>query len=165
METNKLNLFVVDDDRSTVAMLKNYLNRRFGASLNISTFYNGESCLEHLNDETHIVVLDYYLTGKNGLEVLKSIKQKSPGTEVIMFSNNEEVGAKIESLQAGAAHYVVKGKTALKNMTSILYGTITAPLRAMVREFGVTKFMAIFLLTFAGLGIIVAIVLTAMGGN
>jgi DNA-binding NtrC family response regulator len=159
METNKLNLFVVDDDKSTVAMLKNYLGRRFGTSLNISTFYSGESCLKNLNDQTHIVVLDYYLTGQNGLEILRSIKKKNPNTEVIMFSNNEDVATKIESFRAGATDYVIKGKTALKKITSTVYGIITAPIRTMVKEFGVTKFMAIFLLTFVILGIVVTVAL------
>lgn len=162
MDPDKLNLFVVDDDRSTVAMLKNYLGRRFGTSLNISTYSSGESCLDHVDDHTHIVVLDYYLTGENGLEVLKSIKQKNPDTEVIMFSNNEDIVAKIESLRAGATDYVVKGRTALKRITSQVYRIVTAPIRTMVREFGVTKFMAIFLLTFLTLGIIVSIVLASI---
>jgi len=46
METLGTNLFIVDDDTILVAALKNYLQNRFGQSLHISTFNNGNSCLE-----------------------------------------------------------------------------------------------------------------------
>ena len=70
METQGINLFIVDDNKSMVTMLKNYLSNRFGAGIKISTFYDGEICLEKVNKQTNIVILDYFLNGKNGLEIL-----------------------------------------------------------------------------------------------
>ncbi len=75
METQGTNLFIVDDNRLLATDLKHYLQNRFGNDLQISTFDDGESCLLRVNNDTHIVILDYLLEGENGLEILKSIKK------------------------------------------------------------------------------------------
>ncbi len=164
MEKQGLNLYIVDDNISMVAVLKQYLQKRFGDGLRISTFYNGESCLKSIKTDTDIVVLDYYMNGKNGLETLKSIKEKNPNTEVIMLSSNEDIGLAIESFKEGAADYIVKGPSAWKKLTDIINNVFTAPIRLMVREFGVSKFTAIFLMTFITMGIVVALVLRFFPG-
>ena len=38
------------------------------------------------NKYTHILILDYFMDGKNGLEILKAIKGTNPKTEVITLS-------------------------------------------------------------------------------
>lgn len=163
MEAQGMNLFIVDDDKLIVSTLKHYLQNRFGSSLRISTFNDGESCLDKVDEKTNIVILDYFLDGKDGLEVLKSIKAINPKTEVIMFSSNEDVAVAIETFRAGAKDYVVKGVGALRRIAQLVNYIITEPIRIMVREFGVTKYTAIFLLTFIAMGILVFFILKIMG--
>ncbi len=162
METQRLNLFIVDDNKSMVAALKQFLQNKFGANINISTFYDGESCLEKINEYTDVVILDHYLNGKNGLEVLKEIKEINSKTEVIMLSSNEDIALAIESFRAGAKDYIVKGPSSWKKLTKLVHHVITEPIRIIVREFGVSKFMAIFLLTFLTMGAVVFFVLHNM---
>ncbi|MES2285101.1 MAG: response regulator [Bacteroidota bacterium] len=156
MTDPKLNIFIVDDNKLLVISLKKYLENRFGSSINISTFYDGESCLENINKNTHIVILDYFLDGmninaKNGIEILKEIKKHNAKTEVIMLSRNEDVAVAIESFRAGASGYVVKGDNSLDKIISLINRTITEPIRIMVREFGVPKFLTLFLFVFIGM--------------
>ena len=162
METQKMNLFIVDDDKLVVSDLKIYLNYKFGTDINISTFSDGESCLEKVDKNTNLVILDYMLNGKNGLEVLKLIKAINPKTEVIMLSSNEDIVLAIQSFRSGASDYVIKGKGALKKISQLVYQVVTAPIRIIIREFGVSKYMAIFFLTFILMGIVVASVLFSM---
>jgi len=162
MQTQGLNLFIVDDNKSMVTALKLYLQSKFGISLQISTFNDGESCLEKVNQDTHIVILDHIMEGKNGVEVLKSIKAINPKTEVIMLSSNEDMAVAIESFRAGAIDYVVKGPSSWKKITKLVGHVITAPVRLIVAEFGVSKFMAMFLLTFITMGIAVFLALHFM---
>jgi DNA-binding NarL/FixJ family response regulator len=159
MQTQGLNLFIVDDNKLLVMDLKNYLQTRFGVSIKVSTFSDGESCLEKVDKDTHIVILDYFMEGKNGVEVLKSIKEINPETEVIMLSGNEDIAVAIESFRSGANDYVVKGTGSWKKIAKIIEHIVTAPIRLLVREFGVSKFMAIFLLTFISMGIAVFLVM------
>lgn len=162
METQALNLFIVDDNKSMVVALKHYIQSKFGNNVNISTFYDGESCVKEVNKNTDFVILDYFLEGKNGLEVLKEIKDINPKTEVIMLSSNNDIDLVIKSLKNGAADYVVKGPTAWKRVSTIISDVVTAPIRIIVREFGVSKFMAIFLMTFLTMGAFVALFLYLM---
>lgn len=162
METKRLNLFIVDDNKSMVAALKQFLQNKFEGNINISTFYDGESCLEKINEHTDMVILDHFLNGKNGLEVLKEIKKINPKTEVIMLSSNEDIALAVQSFRAGATDYVVKGPSSWKKLTKLVHHIITEPIRIIVREFGVSKFMAIFLLTFLTMGAVVFFVLQNM---
>lgn len=162
METQGINLFIVDDNKLVSADLKYYLINKFGTGVKISTFTDGESCLNKIDKHTHIVILDYFLNGQNGLEVLKSIKAINSKTEVIMFTNNEDISMAVESFRMGATDYVIKGKGSSNKLYKLIYHIITEPIRIMVREFGISKYMAIFLLTFVSMGLVVFFVLRYM---
>lgn len=159
MKTTKTNLFIVDDNKLMVTDLRNYLKDRFGEGIVVSTFSDGESCLERINGDTHIVILDYYLQGDNGLEILKRIKILNPKTEVIMLSANEDVGIAVELFRNGATDYVVKGRGSWKKITGDVYRILTEPIRLFVKEFGVSRFIAAFFLTFLTMGLIVYFVI------
>lgn len=162
MEKQGINLFIVDDNKLLAIDLKYFLQNRFGADVNISTFTDGESCLEKVDKDTHIVILDYYMDGINGLEVLKAIKEINPKTEVIMLSGNEDMAVAIQTFRSGAKDYVIKGNGAWKKLTKLVEIIIMEPIRIIVREFGVSKFVAIFLLTFATMGVVTLTVLQMM---
>jgi DNA-binding NtrC family response regulator len=162
MKTQALNLYIVDDNVLLLTGLRNYLDKKFGNNLNISTFLTGERLLEKINSETNIVILDYFLEGENGNEVLKSIKTINPKTEVIMLSSNEDIGIAIDAFRRGATDYVIKGEKAWKKVSGLVYNIITYPIRVMVREFKVSKYLAIFLTTFLTMAIVVCAVLKFM---
>ncbi len=153
MKTQTLNLFIVDDNQLMVTGLQHYLENRFGTDLNISSFCTGASALKYVDDTTNIVILDYFLQGENGNEVLKSIKQINPKTEVIMLSNNEDMGIAIVSFRNGATDYVIKGEKSFKKITSLVYKIISYPVRVMIQEFGINKYIAIFTAIFVVMGI------------
>lgn len=152
MKSRMLNLFIVDDNPMTLVGLSHYLRNRFGNDIIISTFGSGKSALEKVTADTDIVILDYFLEGENGNDVLKSIKLVNPETEVIMLSANEDMGIAIESFRNGAKDYVLKGKNSWKRITSLVYSVITYPIRIMVKEFGINKYIAIFVFTFLIMG-------------
>ena len=139
MSTEKTNIFIVDDNQLMVAALKQYLQNKFGESVDITTFNDGESCLKMVHKELHIVILDYLMAGKNGLDTLKAIKLTNPKTTVIMLSGNEDIALAIESFRAGAKDYVVKGTDAWKKLTNLLTDIIKKPLRFIVKGFGGSK--------------------------
>ena len=161
MKNHVINLFIIDDDVLSSTLLKNHLNKKFGTAINISIFISGKSALEKIDKYTNIVILDYYLEGENGNDVLKAIKAINPKTEVIMLSSNENITVAIESFRKGATDYVIKGDKASKKITRLVYNIIAYPIRLIVREFGVSKFLAIFLLTFLIMGVVVAYSLIA----
>ena len=135
METQVLNLFIVDDNKLTANTLELYLKSRFGSGVCISTFYDGESCLKKIGKDTNIIILDYFMKDANGLEVLKLIKNINPKTEVIMLTSNEDVAVAVELFKAGAKDYVVKGIGAWKKIGNMINDAITKPIRVFIRGF------------------------------
>jgi DNA-binding NtrC family response regulator len=120
----KRTIFLVDDEPIQNEMLKDYLSERF--VYDIKTFDNGEDALKQMHQEgPEIVVLDYHLNShradaKNGVEVLKTIKEKYPEVQVIMLSGQDKLDIAVDSMKYGAYDYVVKGETAFSRMENVL---------------------------------------------
>ena len=120
---DKRYIFLVDDEPIQNEMLKDYLNERF--VYDIKTYDNGEEMLQHMHLNPEIVVLDYHLSAhnpdaKNGVEVLKIIKDKYPDVQVIMLSGQDKIDVAIDSMKYGAYDYVVKGETAFSRTENVL---------------------------------------------
>lgn len=88
-----------------------------------------ESCVRILNDEKffcvttespdeaiklarkhnpHVVVTDYLMPGKNGVDVLKEIKEEFPDIPVIMMSAYATIDGVVEAVKTGAFDYITK---------------------------------------------------------
>jgi two-component system, OmpR family, response regulator len=116
-------IFLVDDEPIQNEMLKDYLSERF--LYNIKVYDNGEEALSDLGKNPEIVVLDYHLnshdpSAKNGVEILKAIKEKSPQTQVIMLSGQDKIEVATDSMKFGAYDYVIKGETAFSRMENAI---------------------------------------------
>lgn len=55
-----------------------------------------------------VVLLDVALPGKNGIEILKSLRERHPKIRVLMFSTYPEDQYAVRALKAGASGYVNK---------------------------------------------------------
>ena len=77
--------------------------------LMMENFDNAESAIEKLPVlEPDIVVMDINLPGMSGIECIKIIKEKCPGTQFMMFTVYETDEKVLQALQAGATGYLLK---------------------------------------------------------
>jgi DNA-binding NtrC family response regulator len=148
MKTQSLNLFIVDDNMSTLLELKNYLFNRFGEGIRILTFSNSKSCLEKVDEYTNIVVLKNHIKGENDDEILKSIKETNPETEVIMLTEKEDIVSAVSAYRVGTKAVVVKGTGLGKKVGDLIVRIFTAPIRIIQRELGLSERIAIFIMSF-----------------
>ncbi len=116
-------IFLVDDEPIQNEMLKDYLSDRFLYKIKI--YDNGEEALADMGLNPEIVVLDYHLNAhnrdaKNGVEILKAMKERSPETQVIMLSGQDQIEVATDSMKFGAYDYVVKGETAFSRMENAI---------------------------------------------
>lgn len=123
MANNRRNVFLVDDEPIQNEMLKDYLNERF--MYNIKTYSTGEAMLQDMNLNPEIIVLDYHLSAenrdaKNGIQVLKTLKDKYPQTQVIILSGQDKIDVAVDSMKYGAYDYVVKGETAFSRIDNVI---------------------------------------------
>jgi DNA-binding NtrC family response regulator len=115
---NAFTVFIVDDDSKFTTMCEHYMDKNSVYNLDIHTFTTGEDCLAHLDMGPDVVVLDYYFDAadegaKNGMEILDQIRKRSPKTEVVMISAQDNMDTALETIRRGAADYVVKSDTAI----------------------------------------------------
>jgi CheY-like chemotaxis protein len=95
IEENKdkeLTIFIVDDDKIYLSLLRNSLKRD---NFSIYDFTSGEECIEYLDLKPDLAILDYHLDGTNpyamrGDKISEIISQKSPHTEVIIISSDSK---------------------------------------------------------------------------
>jgi len=162
METiQKLNVFILNDNLEVAGKLRRYLKKRFGNLLNISLFLNSRTCLNMMHGhQVDMVVVDDYLyergsKGTPGIDVLKQIKDKSPATEVVILTSDENVGLAVEAMRVGVKEYIPNRMGAWHRVQNVIDRRISQPIKYLIAEYGVTKFSIIFLSTFVIMGIIV----------
>ncbi len=98
-------VLIIEDDSKIRMLLKEYLE---GNGFQVLTLADGNNAIEHIVSELpDIVILDIMLPGKDGLEVLKEIRQKN-SVPVIMLTAKGEDADRIVGLELGADDYLPK---------------------------------------------------------
>lgn len=111
MRSPKLTIFLVEDNELD-SMFLDFKFRETLVNYNLITFSTGEDCIKNLHLEPDLVILDYLLGGKNGLEVLKQIKLINENIPVVLISQQRDVEVVVEAFHHGAADYIIKGSNA-----------------------------------------------------
>ena len=68
----------------------------------------GDAIRMAVETKPDIVVIGYALPMINGVEVTRQIRARLPGTEILIFTNQEDVAVIDQLLRAGARGYVLK---------------------------------------------------------
>ncbi len=77
-------------------------------------FSSGEECLENLHLKPDVVIIDYHLDGNgyvknmDGMTLLKTLKQQSPETAIIVLSCQSDTKIIKDLLRQGASDYIKK---------------------------------------------------------
>lgn len=103
-----MNILIIDDHVIFRAGLRQLLLEELPGA-DIAEAGNGATALKEIrNREWDIVLLDINLPDKNGVELLKSIKQTETVPPVLMLSMYSEEQYAVRALRAGAAGYLTK---------------------------------------------------------
>ena len=125
---NKIKLFLVDDDAVFLKLLEiQFLEH---ADFEIETFPTGESCLNNLDKEPDVIILDFQLDGivknaMNGIETLDKIKEYDAEIPVIMLSAQDKIEVAVSCMHHKAFDYVVKSETAFVRLQKIITTVFT----------------------------------------
>ena len=97
---------LVDDDpmvlRSTGLLLAS-------DGFDVCPFNNGEDFIAYVaSHHVPVVVLDIWMKGMNGLEVLARLCAISPQTHVIVITGHEDAAARITAMQIGTVAFFIK---------------------------------------------------------
>ena len=99
---------IVEDLDEVRDGLKNFLSLSNEFSV-MDTFKTAEEALYEVPKlQPNIVIMDISLPGMNGIECIRLVKDKSPGTQFMMFTVYENDEKVFEALKAGASGYLLK---------------------------------------------------------
>ena len=101
-----MHLLVIEDERALCESIVRSLRR---LAYSVDCCYDGDKALELLEVEHYdLVLLDLNLPGKDGMTVLRTLRQTDRETRVLILSARGEVEDKVKGLDAGANDYMAK---------------------------------------------------------
>lgn len=101
-----MKLLLIEDEVGLAQSLEKGLNEE-GFVVDWSD--NGERGLFMAQTNSYeLVILDWMLPGKDGLEIVKYLRKEKSTLPIIMLTAKEELESKIHGLQAGADDYLTK---------------------------------------------------------
>jgi DNA-binding response OmpR family regulator len=99
-------VLVVEDERKLAQVLASALQAEH---YNVVIAATGEDGFFHANAEAFdLVVLDLMLPGRNGLEILQTLRKRQIGTPVLILTARDGVEDRVLGLDLGADDYLVK---------------------------------------------------------
>ncbi len=104
--STKPSILIVDDDPKLRKTLSDILRAKGYAPIGVAT---GTAALDKIQEEKPVVALiDLRLEDMSGLELMREIKERSPGTECIVLTGYASQDSAIEAVNLGAYSYVQK---------------------------------------------------------
>ncbi|GJM28025.1 MAG: hypothetical protein DHS20C17_06600 [Cyclobacteriaceae bacterium] len=137
METNEIKIVIVEDDHFYGELLRKYVTQVVEG---IFPHYSGivrhhisaPECVENLDRDTRLFILDYNLTGEGdsgqttGVDLLEIVKEECPTAQVIVVTQHSDFATINKFARLGADRYILKDQdTPLK---------ITAALRQLLEQ-------------------------------
>jgi DNA-binding NtrC family response regulator len=103
---DKYNIMILDSESSSSALRKTLAAAGFDR---IDVFSDPAEAMDMLRTKKcHIMLADMDLPGMDGIEVLKTVKQYDPMTQVIMMTGCSTIDRVLTCLELGANEYVLK---------------------------------------------------------
>ena len=104
--TAEIRVFVADDEYHICEGLKESLLK---SSYKVDVAYDGNEAARLLDEQVyHAAIFDLKMPGKDGLSLLRQVKEKSPDTGVIIITAFSEVSTAVDAMRMGAYDYIAK---------------------------------------------------------
>lgn len=118
-----MRVLVVEDEKKTASFIRKALQaERFA----VDVCHNGNDALAvALATPFDAIVLDIMLPGRDGLSVLRQLREQRNATPVLLLSARGEVNERVDGLNAGADDYLPK---------PFVIAELAARVRALVRR-------------------------------
>jgi DNA-binding response OmpR family regulator len=101
-----MRILVVEDEKKTASFIRKALQAEGHA---VDVLHDGSDALAAVaSTPFDVVVLDVMLPGRDGLSVVRQMRERQIATPVLLLTARGEVSEKVEGLNAGADDYLPK---------------------------------------------------------
>jgi DNA-binding NtrC family response regulator len=103
-------VLLVDDDLAYANLAQQNLQKFSGRKFNILWKQNADTAVDELqrNKSIDIILMEYYLPGKNGLELVKELRERKIETPIIFLTTTKDIRVAIEAMKIGVEEYLLK---------------------------------------------------------
>jgi len=112
-----MNILLVEDDNSHAELIERSLAKGHQV-LRAPNAHRALSLLD--NRPVHVVVLDYSLPDRDGLDVLKDIRARHANLPVVFLTSADSAEICAKALKGGAVNYIVKKRNYLDMLPSVI---------------------------------------------
>ncbi len=132
MSKQEVKIVIVEDDLyqnkaltkyiSTICNEQMYKNYKF----DIKSYTTAHQCIEELEEDLDIIVLDYYLINEKdpdvltGGDVVNIVKGYCPNCEIIMISSQEDEQVVADLIKKGITYYVNKNVNSINRVGAVV---------------------------------------------
>lgn len=114
-----MNILLVEDDNSHAELIQRSLARE--SEMHVLRAPNAHRALSLLEQRPiHVVVLDYSLPDRDGLDVLKDIRSRRADLPVVFLTSADSAEICAKALKGGAVDYVVKKRNYLDYLPNVI---------------------------------------------
>ena len=99
-------ILIVDDEPGVRSALSGVLRDE---GYDVETVESGEACLNQLSNKIFdVVVLDIWLPGMDGLEILSRMRERKVKAQVVVISGHGNIESAVRAIKMGAFDFVEK---------------------------------------------------------
>ncbi len=110
--TKTIKVAIIDDEQDILEMIEKYLKR--AGNFEVITFNNPINALTRIDKSYDVVLLDIMMPQMNGLDVLKTLREKNEAVKVVMMTAYSTLDKVLKSHREGATHYIMKPFSSMK---------------------------------------------------
>ncbi len=107
-------IFIVEDNDLYATLLQHSLESEDKYDIHI--FSSAEELFKNIHLNPDIVTIDYNLPDRNGLEVLKEVKNYNVDIQTIILSGQDKVEVVVECYKQGANGYIIKNDNTMVDL-------------------------------------------------
>jgi len=120
-----MRVLIIEDDEKTARAIASGLQ---AGGFSAATAHTGEEGFFLLNAEPFdLVVLDWMLPGRDGIEILRTLRARGAKTPVLLLTARDAVEDRVLGLESGADDYLVK---------PFAFAELVARVRSLLRRAG-----------------------------
>ena len=132
LRNREIKIVIVEDDLYYNKVLKKYIeticNEKFYSKckFTIKSYLTAYECIEELEDDTDLVLLDYYLVNENeqdnltGVDVLDAVNEYCDDCKVIMISGQDNPTITEALREKGIVEYINKNLNSKNRVGSVV---------------------------------------------
>lgn len=110
MEPTKLQILLVEDNKDFAKLVQVYLQRYEKDKFEVVWKENHPDAMAVLAERSDfdIILMDYFLPGKNGLEITKELMERKINIPVVFLTVNKDFDLALDVMKLGVDDYLVK---------------------------------------------------------